>query len=113
MDLHLRGKRAVVLGGTRGIGRAIAEALVAEGASVAVCARNEAEVKAAVAALEKGGTAAYGQSVDIADGDAVKAFVARAANTLGGLDIAVANASAAYFSAPNRVVRWWKISTAS
>ena len=95
MDLHLTGKRAIILGGTRGIGRAIAEGLVAEGASVAVCARNEAEVKAAAAALQKGGATAYGESLDIADGDSVKAFVARAAKTLGGVDIAVANASAA------------------
>ena len=89
MDLHLKGKRAVVLGGTRGIGRAIAEGLMAEGASLALCARSEAEVKAAVAALEKGGTTTYGEAVDIADGEGVKAFVARAAKALGGLDIAV------------------------
>jgi 3-oxoacyl-[acyl-carrier protein] reductase len=95
MDLHLKGKRAVVLGGTRGIGRAIAVSLIAEGASLAFCARNKAEVKAAVAALERGGTTAYGEPLDIADGQGVKAFVARAAKTLGGLDIAVANASAA------------------
>jgi 3-oxoacyl-[acyl-carrier protein] reductase len=95
MDLHLQGKRAVVLGGTRGIGRAIAEALIAEGASLAICARDIAEVKATVAALEKGGTTIYGEPLDIADGDGVKAFVARAVETLGGLDVAVANASAA------------------
>src|SRR5262245_9471842 len=95
MDLHLKGKRAVVLGGTRGIGRAIAEGLMAEGASLAVCARNKAEVKAAVAALERSNSKAYGEAVDIADGEGVKAFVSRAAETLGGLDIAVANASAA------------------
>ena len=68
---------------------------MAEGASLAICARNKADVKAAVAALEKGGTTAYGETLDIADGDGVKAFVGRAAETLGGLDIAVANASAA------------------
>lgn len=85
----------MLLGGTRGIGRAIADGLMAEGASLAICARNKADVKAAVAALEKGGTTAYGETLDIADGDGVKAFVGRAAETLGGLDIAVANASAA------------------
>src|SRR5262245_50790460 len=95
MDLHLNGKRAVVLGGTRGIGRAIAEGLMAEGASLAICARNKAEVEAAVAALERSDTKAYGETLDIADGEGVKAFISRAAETLGGLDIAVANASAA------------------
>ncbi len=51
MDLGLKGKKAMVTGGTRGIGRAIAEQLAKEGADVAVCARNEDEVVEAVAAL--------------------------------------------------------------
>jgi 3-oxoacyl-[acyl-carrier protein] reductase len=95
MDLHLKGKRAVVLGGTRGIGRAIAEGLMAEGASLAICARSKAEVEAAVATLKRDGTKAYGETLDIAVSEGVKAFVGRAADALGGLDIAVANASAA------------------
>ena len=50
MDLGLKKLKAVVSGGTKGIGRAIAETLAAEGADVAICARNAAEVKSAVAA---------------------------------------------------------------
>jgi 3-oxoacyl-[acyl-carrier protein] reductase len=52
MDLHLKGKRAIVLGGSRGIGRAIADTLAAEGASVGICARNADQVTEAVAALK-------------------------------------------------------------
>ena len=53
MDLNLKGKRAVVLGGTRGIGRAIAEGLMAEGASVAICARSNAELEARGRSIQK------------------------------------------------------------
>lgn len=94
MDLGLKGKTAVVTGGTRGIGRAIADLFADEGANVAICARNAAEIDAAVTALKAKGVEAFGQVVDIADGAALKAFITQAGETLGGIDIVVSNASA-------------------
>jgi 3-oxoacyl-[acyl-carrier protein] reductase len=94
MDLQLDGKTAVVTGASRGIGRAIAECLADEGVNVAICARQADQVAAAVKALEAKGVKAWGRAADIADGPAIKAFVADAARELGGLDILVSNASA-------------------
>lgn len=94
MDLQLTGKNAVILGGTRGIGRAIADTLAAEGANVALCARNADQVKEAVAALKATGVKASGAAVDIMDGEALKAWIAAAGEELGGIDILVSNAGA-------------------
>jgi len=94
MDLQLKGKTAVVTGATRGIGRAIAECFADEGANVAICARNADQVAETVKALEAKGVKAFGQVVDIADGPALKAFVSKAGETLGGIDVLVSNASA-------------------
>eukprot|EP01035_Chromulina_nebulosa_P016480 gene16480-21834_t len=94
MDLQLKGKTAVILGGTRGIGRAIAETLAAEGANVAVCARNADQVAETVAALKATGVKATGASVDIMDGAALKAWIAAAGDELGGIDMLVSNAGA-------------------
>lgn len=93
MDLGLRGKRVLVTGGTRGIGRAIAEASANEGASVALCARNPRQVDEAVAAFRNQGATAFGTALDISDHDALKAWVDRAAEQLGGIDVVVANPS--------------------
>jgi len=94
MDLMLKQKNAVVLGGTRGIGRAIAETLASEGASVAICARNADQVKDAVAALKDRGVRATGASVDITNGASLKSWIEKAASELGGIDILVSNAGA-------------------
>ena len=94
MDLHLKGKKAVVLGGTRGIGRAIAETFAAEGADVAICARNGDQVNETVATLKDKGVRAAGASVDIADGPALKSWIQKAGGELDGIDILVSNAGA-------------------
>ncbi len=94
MDLGLKGKKAIVTGGTRGIGRAIAETLAKEGCDVAICARNQDQVDEAVAALSKLGVKATGGVADIADGEGLKKWIAGTAQAMGGLDILVANASA-------------------
>ena len=94
MDLQLKGKNAIVLGGTRGIGRAIADTLAGEGANVAICARNADQVKDAVAALKDKGVRATGAAVDITDGTGLKSWIEKAANELGGIDILVSNAGA-------------------
>ncbi len=94
MDLGLKGKKAVISGGSKGIGRAIANLMAAEGADVAICARNGDEVEAAVAALKESGANAIGSAVDVADKDALQGWVSGAAEQLGGIDILVPNVSA-------------------
>ena len=94
MDLKLKGKRALVLGGTRGIGRSIAETLAGEGVDVGICARNPEQVAETVTALEAMGVRATGGSVDVTDGDALKSWITAAGAELGGIDILVSNAGA-------------------
>jgi 3-oxoacyl-[acyl-carrier protein] reductase len=94
MDLGLQGLNALVTGGTKGIGRAIAQTFAAEGTHVAICARDADEVAQAVAELSGYGVKAFGRAVDVADGPALKAWVKDAGDALGGIDIVVANVSA-------------------
>jgi 3-oxoacyl-[acyl-carrier protein] reductase len=94
MDLGLKGKKAVITGGSRGIGRAIANLMVAEGVDVAICARNSEEVESAVAALSESGGKVIGGTVDVGDKDALQGWITSAAEQLGGIDILVPNVSA-------------------
>ena len=94
MDLNLRGKKCVILGGTRGIGRAIADTLADEGADVAICARNADQITKAVAELKSKGINATGGPVDVTDGAALQAWIKSAGEDLGGIDILVSNAGA-------------------
>jgi 3-oxoacyl-[acyl-carrier protein] reductase len=97
MDLQLSSKKALVIGSTRGIGRAIAERLAQEGADVAICARDAAAIEDMVKLLESNGGKAWGRSVDVKDPAALRSWVDGAAAALGGVDILVANASALSF----------------
>jgi NAD(P)-dependent dehydrogenase (short-subunit alcohol dehydrogenase family) len=94
MDLGLKGKRALVTGGTKGIGRAIADTFADEGAGISVCARSRDDVEVAVAALKKKGVPAFGRGLDVTDPAALSDWIAASAQALGGIDVLVCNVSA-------------------
>jgi NAD(P)-dependent dehydrogenase (short-subunit alcohol dehydrogenase family) len=97
MDLGLAGRRAIVTGGSKGLGRAIAADLVAEGAAVAICSRNAAELEAAAEEIREQSTAGQVTTAvcDVTVADQVTEFVESAAAAMGGIDILVNNAGGA------------------
>jgi NAD(P)-dependent dehydrogenase (short-subunit alcohol dehydrogenase family) len=106
MQISLIGKRAVVTGGSKGIGRSIALAFAGAGAAVSICARGQAALETtANQILALGGTTHAGVC-DLADKDAIATYIAAAAGSLGGIDILVNNASG--FGASDDEVGWTK-----
>lgn len=93
MQLDLSGKRAIVCGGSRGIGRAIALAFAQAGAAVSICARGAEALEAARRDIAAHGRPTHAGSCDLAKADEIAAYVASAAAALGGVDILVNNAS--------------------
>jgi 3-oxoacyl-[acyl-carrier protein] reductase len=94
MNLELKDKNCIVVGGSRGIGRSIAIGLASEGANVAICARQESALRATEGKLVDQGVKAYAAPCDIADPDALLRFLRDSRNALGDIDVLVHNASA-------------------
>jgi 3-oxoacyl-[acyl-carrier protein] reductase len=106
MQISLAGKRAVVAGGSRGIGRSIALAFAAAGAAVSICARGQAALDATKNEISTHGVKAHAGMCDLADKDAIAAYIAAAAQALGGINILVNNASG--FGASDDEAGWAK-----
>ncbi len=98
MQRFLEGKIAAVTGGTRGIGRAVAESLLAAGAAVAVCGKNEQGVQRAVRELAQTGGRVAGCAADVSRWEDVERFFQLVDQELGGLDILVNNAGVGVFA---------------
>jgi NAD(P)-dependent dehydrogenase (short-subunit alcohol dehydrogenase family) len=93
MDLALRGKKVIINGGSRGIGRAALELYAAEGCDIAFFSRDAKRVDETITQLQRAGVKVFGDALDMNDGAAYAAWLTRAAERLGGCDIFIHNAS--------------------
>ncbi len=93
MELGLKGRKAIVTGASRGIGKAIATQLADEGVDLVLCARGEEALNKTAAELEESGVTVHAAPLNVSDEEAIAPFVERAADLLGGLDVVVSNAS--------------------
>ena len=93
MELNLKGRRVIVAGGSRGIGRSIALGFAEAGAAVSICARGPEALEATRQELAAFGGTVHAQPCDLADGAAIAGYIPAAAAALGGIDILVNNAS--------------------
>lgn len=94
MDLGLKGKRALVLAGTSGLGRGTAEALAGDGAVVVICGRDEERARGVADEIAQGnpGATVHGVGADVSDAEQLERLVDRAVELLGGLDLLLLNA---------------------
>lgn len=92
MTRELEGKIALVTGGSRGIGRAVALALARRGARVAICGRSAASLEEAAAAIRAEGVDAWAFQADVSRNEEIEALVARVRAAAGGIDVLVNNA---------------------
>jgi 3-oxoacyl-[acyl-carrier protein] reductase len=106
MQMSLKGRHAVITGGSRGIGRSIALAFASAGAAVSICARGQAALDTTLNEVITHGVKAHAGICDLADKDAIAAYIAAAAQSLGGIDILVNNASG--FGASDDEAGWAK-----
>ena len=105
MDLGLKGTRCVVLGASRGIGRAIAQGLAREGAQLSLCARQAAPLEAFAQELRAAGATVHAAACDIGEPAALDGYLDAARAALGGVDVLVANASGLAFDQWEPAVR--------
>jgi 3-oxoacyl-[acyl-carrier protein] reductase len=110
MELGLRGKVAIVTGGGRGIGKAIAESLAAEGATVAVVTLHEETARSAAASIESRGGKAVGFGLSVSDEEQVQKMVAAVLDRYGQVDVLVNNAGInSKVSTRELAMEWWKM----
>ncbi len=92
MDLGLKDKVAIVAAASKGLGRAVAMELAAEGAQIAICARDDANLSAAATLIrQRTGREVFARVVDVTNGSAVQGFVREVAARFGRVDICVSN----------------------
>lgn len=94
MDLELKGKKAIVTGASRGIGLQIAQSLAREGMDLSICSRNAEDIARTTEELSTTGVTVFGESIDVRDGEAYRAWLSKSADQLGGCDAFVPVVSA-------------------
>ena len=106
MDLGLRDKRAIITGGTKGIGRRILEMLISEGCNVATCSRSIEDVEATIEKCSTRKAQVFGDVCDIKDKDEYSAWIDKMVEQMDGVDIFIANVSAG--GGMDSEKNWWK-----
>jgi 3-oxoacyl-[acyl-carrier protein] reductase len=103
MDLQLKGKVAMVTGASRGLGRAMAQALATEGVRLSICARGAEALQQAATELKSRGAEVMAQAADVCDPAAIEAWTQATVNQFGGVDILINNAGGARVGTLNQV----------